>query len=165
MSKYSHGRGNEKPSYMHNQNRIRTRAPDVTIGFNGETRPGPKITLIKGTKPPPLRFKIGSYVRHGGYLYEIIYAYRVASRPHDWIYCLEVRKNLSGDVDAIGRIANAIGCGASTPRIVYDLFQTEYEANTYFHDIPSNGDRTLLSNKEMMKEAELVSSGQIVSSR
>lgn len=161
MSKFKPGIATDKPSYLHKQERIRTRSPDITWDFATKV-PGHKVTLIKGTKPPKMKFKIGSYLRYEGYLYEVMYAYRVASDPHEWIYSLEVRKNLAGQLDAIGELASAMGCGKDTPRIVYDLFQNPYEANYYFQDIPMNGDRILRKNKDLMAKAEVVSSGQVI---
>lgn len=160
-NKYGSSARADRPGYMSKQARVRTLEPDRTMGF-GDKMKGREVTLVKGTKPPPMRFKIGSYVKHEGWLYEVMYAYRVVTDPHEWIYCLEVRKGLDGSKDAIGRIAEAMGCGETTPRVVYDLFRTSYEANSFFGDIPSNGDRTLLKNKEMMAEAEVVSSGQVI---
>jgi hypothetical protein len=151
----------DKPSYLRGRS-FKTRAPDSTM--LGERRPGAHITLTKGTKPPPLRFKIGSYLRYEGCLYEVMYAYRTVSNPHEWIYCLEVRKDLMGTTDAIGELASAMGLGEATPRVVYDLFRDDYEANRYFWDIPCNGDRTLRKNGTLVKDAQVVSSGQVLSS-
>ena len=118
-------------------------------------------------KPPKLRFQIGTYLRYQGSLHEIIYAYRVQDTPHEWMYCLEERENLSpGEMQRgaspLHGLVVAMGAGATTPRIVYELFRSHQDASTFFWDIPSAGDQSIVPNKKLIQHATVVSSGSIV---
>ena len=118
---------------------------------------------VQTGKPPKLRWQPGSLVRVEGQLYEIMYAFRSASHSHEWQFCLEERKSvLQQEPDLLQKVAEALGCGEGTPRIVYDVFRSSTDAHSFFFDIPSNGDRRVVYNKTLMGKATLVSSGEIV---
>lgn len=136
------------------------RAPSQTT-LEGPRSPGNKVRMARATKPPPLRFKPGSYVKFRGFLYEIMYVYRVAAEPHEWMYELEERKDLYGKQDALATCLSALGAGSTTPRICYEIFHDHGDARQFFSDIPCNADRAIGSNKQMMAEAERVSSGRV----
>jgi len=114
-------------------------------------------------KPPKLRFQPGSFVRYKGQLCEVIYAYRLQENPHEWRYSLEERTELSSrPKDAIGQLAVALGCGATTPRVAYHVFRDYMQASQYFADIPMNGNRSDVSNKSLLQFGEVISSGEVI---
>lgn len=126
---------------------------------------GLHMTVIDGGKPPKLRFRPGQFIEYKGQLHELMFAYRVKDDPHEWIFCLEERRDLSGRKDLIGIVAEALGCGDETPRILYDLLRDSYDAFRYFEDIPANGDRTHVRNKDLLQKGKVISSGEILSSK
>ena len=98
-----------------------------------------------------------------GQLHEIMYAFRQQADTQEWVFCLEERKGLSSAPrDLLGAVVLALGAGSDTPRIVYEIFRDAWHAHTFFADIPANGDRVNVTNKSMMKLAELVSSGEVL---
>lgn len=117
---------------------------------------------VFGSKPPKLRFRPGQIVRYKNELYEVMYAYRVRETPHEWFYSLEERKGLSENLDAIGQFLQAAGCGATTPRLVYEMFRDHGDASKFFFDIPLNGGRTTVPNKMLIQHATLISDGLLV---
>lgn len=131
-------------------------------GMDGPVNRG-KVSVVPGGKPPKLRFRPGQYIEYQGRLHELMFAYRLRDDPHEWIYALEEREDLSDQKDVIGQIARHIGCGESTPRIVYDIFLNSVDANTFFFDIPADGDRIHVRNRSMMKKAKIISSGAVLS--
>lgn len=124
-----------------------------------------RTSVLHGGKPPKLRFRPGQYVEFDGQLYEVMYAYRLKENPHEWIFCLEERKDLSGSMDEIGQIAESLGCGSLTPKIVYDLFHSWAQAAEFFFDIPANGDRANVTNKSLLQRGRLISSGAILGTK
>lgn len=128
-------------------------------------RPEKQITVIPAGKPPKLRFHPGEFLRFEEELYEIIYAYRMAEKPHEWLFCLEERKSLRSvePDDHLGRALVGMGLGESTPRLIYDIFRNSLDVLEYFGDIPSHGHRRILSTKDLLqKKAKVVSSGEII---
>lgn len=117
---------------------------------------------VRASKPPKLRWQPGQLITLDGQLFEIVYAFRIESEPSEWFFELEYRKSVQESLDAIGQLGQAFGCGDETPRVVYDLFRDHTAARSYFSDIPSNGDRRVVSNKTLMRGAQVVSSGVIV---
>ena len=117
-------------------------------------------------KPPKLRWQPGSFVRVRGHLWEIIYAYRLQSEPSEWHFALERREELrTRTPEFLGTDTQEWGHGISTPRIVYELFRSWYDAENYFHDLPVGGidrSRVTYGNKFLMQNAELVSSGEVL---
>lgn len=113
-------------------------------------RYGGKVSVTTG-KPPKLRFKPGTLVKLEGQVYEVIYCYRVRENPHEWHYHLEERHESGALImDQIGLVAVTLGCGKSTPRVVYEIFRDHGDASSYFMDIPRNADSWTVSNKKMM---------------
>ncbi len=107
-----------------------------------------KAVAVAVGKPPKLRLQPGTFVLYEGQVHQIIYAYRVTEKPHEWFYCLENCPPLDG----IAKLAIQLGLGSSTPRVVYELFRDHGDAQSFFWDIPCNGNsRSTLPNKEMMK--------------
>ncbi len=114
-------------------------------------------------KPPKLRFRPGTFVKYKGSLCEVMYCYRVQDAPHEWLFCLEERQSLSSvPADFIGQALNALGAGSTTPRVVYELFRDSMDALKFFSDIPRNGNSTIVTNKTMLNEVEIVSSGEVL---
>lgn len=84
-------------------------------------------------KPPKLRFRPGTFVKYKGSLCEVMYCYRVQDAPHEWLFCLEERQSLSSvPADFIGQALNALGAGS------------------------------IVTNKTMLNEVEIVSSGEVL---
>lgn len=141
------------------QRRIVQLPPETTM--KGKKERG-QISLIKGGKPPKLRFRPGQYIQYKGQLYELMFAYRLKEDPHEWIYCLEERRSLSGrPKDTIAAVSASLGCGDGTPRIVYDIFHDGYQVFEFFIDIPGNGDRNNVRNKDLLQHGEVISSGTV----
>ena len=115
-----------------------------------------KVTMEHGGKPPKLRFQPGTYLKLGGLLYEILYVYRVVDDPHTWLFCLEERTEVDESPDELGSICMAMGLGSTTPRIVYELFLNHQDAHTFFSDIPRLHDSRIVTNKTLMRDAEIV---------
>ena len=120
------------------------------------------MMVKNGGKPPKLRFQPGSFARLDGQLYEIMYAFRIETNPHEWYYALEERFSLTSTPDLTAKALAALGAGATTPRVTYDLFKSSYDAHIFFFDIPINADRITVSNKEMIRRATVVSSGEVL---
>jgi hypothetical protein len=121
----------------------------TSTSLEGPRRDRGTIRVSPAGKPPKLRWKPGSKVRYKGDLYEVMYCYRIESDPHEWQVCLE-------EVvapDEIARALDGLGAGSTTPRIVYEIFRDWYEASSYFMDIPANGDRHHVTNKQMLQDA------------
>jgi len=116
---------------------------------------------VRASKPPKLRWQPGQLITLDKQLFEVICAFRVESQPSEWFFELEYRTAVQEHLDAIGQLGRAFG-GDETPRIVYDVFRSDMDARHFFSDIPSNGDRRVVSNKVLMQGAQLVSSGVIV---
>lgn len=141
--------------------RTSIKLPPTTLLHGPQARGN--MYVSKPGKPPRLRFQPGAFVRYKGELHEVLYAYRVEGNPHEWIYCLAERKSLTPpNRDLITKVVLALGAGQSTPRIVYEIFPDSYKAHQFFIDIPSEGDTVDVTNKNMMKDAVLVSSGEVV---
>lgn len=120
---------------------------------------------------PRRRFNPGEYItlkpeRHNVKLWEIIYCYRLTDQRSEWVYCIEERLELKkvSPGDVIGQIANSLGLGQNTPRVFNTgTFRNGGDAMQYFWDIPAFGSvRTSLKNTDMMKQAKVISSGEIL---
>jgi len=138
----------------------------VTLGtlVSGKREQWGHVMVKSAGKPPKLRFHPGSFIKFQNNLYEILYAFRTVDDPHEWIYCLAERTELSSSPkDMISQIAVAIGAGDTTPRIVYELFKSSYDATRFFGDIVSGGDTVLVTNKRLLQNGNVISSGEIVS--
>lgn len=139
------------------------RTPSIMYLDGPSSRGGMKV--LNGGKAPKVRFKTGQFVKRGDEIWEVIYAYRLKTNPHEWIYCLEERKQIGkslSDDDKLGHMFNALGCGEGTPRIVFDIFKSSMDAHRFFADIPANGDREDVPNKKMLNEFKIISSGEIL---
>lgn len=142
---------------------IKKQLPSV-VGLDGPQRRG-TLNMDRTSKPPKLRFQIGAFVQYKGQLYEIMFAYRLRDDPHEWLYELEERKNLTPNdlqQDPIHRLALGLGAGKTTPRVVYELFRSQQDAITFFWDVPSAGDRMAVRNKNLLQHGTIVSSGAIL---
>lgn len=115
-------------------------------------------------KSPKLRFKPGSFIRYERKLYEIMFAYRVIGEPSEWRYCCEERQDLiSGEVsERFPGLTEALGAGETTPRVVTEIFTTNQEAWFFFVDIPVGRNRITLLNKQLVRGAQVVSSGEVL---
>lgn len=122
-----------------------------------------KINVAAPGKPPKLRYRPGQFIQAENQLWEIVFAYRLVNEPFEWIFCLEERKSFRSvePGDRIGELAAAMGCGAETPRIVYEMFRDSMDAHQFFGDIPSNGNRKDFTNKNLIQKGKVVSSGEI----
>lgn len=119
---------------------------------------GPKkrreIIVFAPGKPPKLRYKPGSYVLYKNSIHEVMFAYRIHEKPHEWIFAIEERKSLK--LDKIGDALQRMGAGSDTDRIVYEIFRDHYQVYEYFRDIPFSGDRIHLTNQQMISEVKVV---------
>ena len=106
-------------------------------------------------KPPKLRFKPGLRVMFEAHEYEIVYVYRCMPDTQEWVYVLEERGLGSSHGDVMSMIMAMMDAGSTTPRTVYEIFSDSMSAWDYFQDIPCNGSRTGVPNKEMLKKASL----------
>lgn len=134
-------------------------------GIGWQNNRGTVSTAPGMGKAPKRRFSPGQFIWVEKQLWEIVYAYRLASDPSEWIYCLEERKELKSiqDGDVVGQAAAMLGAGSQTPRVFNDPFRSSGDANTFFHDIPVNGDRKHFTNKSLLqKKAEVKSSGEVI---
>jgi hypothetical protein len=124
----------------------------LQLRLNGWTKGG-KTTVHTGVKPPKRRFSPGDAFELEDGVYQIVYFYRMVEEPHEWFWCLERREGPPRD--ALGVICRtfteALGAGQHTPRGVTAMFRDHHEAYQFFVDIPCNGDRSILSNKRLMK--------------
>ena len=117
---------------------------------------------VYSDKPPKVRFLPGNLVKRGDQIYEIIYVFRVKTDSTVWRYCLEERQGLNHHLDSIGQFMECLGLGSTTPRIVYDCFRDEMDAQRFFMDIPANGNRLSVTNKTILREFKLVSTGEVI---
>jgi len=117
-----------------------------TRSVNGWRQRG-DVSVTTG-KPPKLRFRPGDVVKHGGVDHVVICAYRVKAEPHEWYYQIEEQK----PKDEMQLMVEAMGCGAKTPRIVYELFRDHAGAQQFFWGIPHNAAGALVSNKKLLQE-------------
>src|SRR5688572_19213851 len=87
----------------------------IALTTSGREERG-QIWVRPAGKPPKLRFPPGSFIRYKNKLYEIMFAYRVAAKPLEWLYCCEERQELkSGELD--GPMATILSdAGSTTPR-------------------------------------------------
>jgi hypothetical protein len=138
--------------------------PSTTTLQGRERRP--QIRVWKN-KPPKLRFRPGIYVKYQGQIHELLYVYRCKPDTQEWIFVLEERKGLEAPAlnpksagDRLSAMAESMGAGVDTPRIVYEIFRSSSDAMSFFSDIPAYGDRVHLRNKEMLK-LEVASSGSV----
>jgi hypothetical protein len=122
------------------------------------------IRVLPSGKPPKLRFRPGSFIRYQGKLYEVMFAYRVAAEPSEWLYCCEERQGLkSGELSTfISGLTEALGAGETTPRVVMAIFHDSMQARQFFVDIPVGRDRITFKNKQLVQNAQLVSSGEVL---
>jgi hypothetical protein len=125
---------------------------------------GARLHVTRGTKPPKLRFQAGTFFKLDGQLYELMYSFRIEDDPHEWHHHLEERNDLSDSGDVIHHALIGMGCGSKTPKVSYDIFRNESDAQTFFADIPKAGDGMTVSNRRLLK-AEIVSSGLVTSTR
>lgn len=117
---------------------------------------GGTVRVQPATKPPKLRFKIGEVVKHDGVDHVVLYAYRLKSSPHEWIYCVEeisTQETASALRIIFDALAKRMHLGERTPRIVYELFNDGLDAARFFSDIPAEGpSRSSVSNKTLLKQ-------------
>lgn len=122
---------------------------------------------VKVDKAPRLNFKPGTYVNFktdfGVQLYEIKYCYRTAANPHEWLFCMYERKNLSIPKQTQVQAAiSGLGVGDGIKTVVSEIFLDSSDANQYFADIYRDADLRIATNKEMLNKATVVSSGALV---
>jgi len=119
--------------------------------------------VSRNPKPPKLRFKPGMMVRSKNtkQLYCIRVIFRLMDNPHEWRLYLEERNDLGKPSTATSALCEAIaGEGMNACLLHYDCVRD-------VHDVPgvSNlyhyGDGRVVTNKTMLNEMEVVSSGQI----
>jgi hypothetical protein len=117
---------------------------------------GGTVRVQPASKPPKMRFKIGEVVKHDGTDHVVLYAYRLKSDPHEWIYCVEeisTQEEASALRIIFDGLAKLMRLGEHTPRIVYELFNNWGDASTFFSDIPANGpSRSNVTNKTLLKQ-------------
>lgn len=122
------------------------------------------IWVLPAGKAPKLRFEPGSFIRYKRVLYQIVYAFRTAANPSEWLYSCEERTSLvsSEPSELFPGLTEALGAGETTPRVVREVFHNEQQAQTFFSDIPIGRNRVTLSNKKLLQGAQVVSSGELL---
>jgi hypothetical protein len=122
------------------------------------------VNTLPAGKPPKLRFSPGMFLFVEGQLWEIVYAFRVADQPNEWLYCLEERTILSSKpTNEIGKLMAGFGLGDKTPRIVYEVFRSAFDAHHFFAEIPANTSRKTFTNQMLLQgKAEIRSSGEVI---
>lgn len=125
--------------------------PSYLASLSGARAQGRPINVIKGGKAPKRRYNIGDSFRFEDGIWTIIYMYRLRENPNVWQHCLEETKAVleGSNRQKIAAGFEAIGAGATTPRIVYDLFYNWSDANVYFSDIYRNGSQTTKSTQQL----------------
>jgi hypothetical protein len=143
------------------QNRSMINLPPTTHSTGYQTQRG-KVRVGAAGKPPKLRFHPGTFVQYQGYIYEIVFCFRIEEEPNVWNFQLEERRDLSGKPrDHIDAFLRGLGCGINTKRIVYEMFRDGSDVHNYFRDIPCGGNQICVTNKDMIQHAEVLSSGAV----
>lgn len=121
------------------------------------------ISVLPAGKPPKLRFRPGTIIRIGSQHYQIVYAYRLQDSPHEWHFCCELRDGVEAPkLDEVMRVVTALGAGTDTPRVVREIFRDGYDVMNFFSDIPMNHDHVTFTNQELLNQATVVSSGEVL---
>ena len=133
-----------------------TKAPSQLADLDGRRKPGGTVKM-SSTKPPKARYKPEQVVEYQGSFWKIVYMYRVKANPGAWMHCIEeIREAKSSNDLEVAGLFQAIGAGATTPRIVYEEFVNENDASSFFGDIYRNGDQSILTTQRMINETKLV---------
>ncbi|HYG84076.1 MAG TPA: hypothetical protein VD907_04305 [Verrucomicrobiae bacterium] len=121
-------------------------------GKIGWTKRG-TIKVFKGGKAPKRRFQPGSFIRVGGQLFLVVYAYRLKDNPSEWLYACEYRNKLVKEVpsELFPGLTESLQAGSKTPRIFPHLFRDALQAHAYFADIPLGADRKIFTNGMLVK--------------
>lgn len=124
-------------------------------------------TRIKTTyKAPPLRFRPGNFVRRRKHeqLYCVVRVHRLISNPSEWLYLLEERDTLKNPSTPLSIACEKIS-GKSFSRagkIIWEAIDKHDDRIRFMQlDDYGFGDRIIETNKTMMQQYELVSSGEI----
>ena len=139
--------------------RITKQLPSVLSDLSGGRRQRGDIQMYPAGKPPKLRFQPGTFVELEEEVYHILYAFRLAQAPEEWVYCLE----LCGGGRAPWYFLNMIGAAQDTPRVVYELFLGDYDVLLYFEDIPMHRSRRNVTNRVLLNNATVVAEPTAVS--
>ena len=117
-------------------------------------------------KPPKLRYKPGSFVRDKkGQLYCIRTAYRTTEDPHEWVYDLEYREDLGDPRTQMSELcAEVIGQPVGICVVVWEPLSRRDLAGTLpgMENAYRFGDSKHVTNKKMLQEYSVVSSGQVL---
>jgi hypothetical protein len=136
------------------------------------------IRMVKGGMPPKLRFKPGTVIKlrlHlfkviglgfllGSGLFKILYCYRLNSNPSEWLFCLMELPEPGEEVED-NKLDNIVGdtkAEIETPRVVYDLFRDQVQADAFFKNIPGEGDRITLTNRQISSGVEVLRVEEVV---
>lgn len=119
-------------------------------------------------KPPKLRFRPGIIVREKGslQLYCVRVVYRLKENPHEWIYVLEYRSHVGNPSTELSTLCGDLSGDPKGMDACVVLWQPLYSSLDYSsHDLCRNmyhyGDSKAVTNKEMLNNYEVVSSGVI----
>lgn len=114
----------------------------------------------KQDKPPKLKFKPGTFLENKkGELFEILYCYRVRDKPHEWLFCLEDRSGLINPKTPLSTLCSMLS-PETRGRIEYRLFRSSMDASSEIgSNIYAHGDRVCVSNKTLLNDYKVVSSG------
>lgn len=135
---------------MHNRF-YKQQGPSRLADLSGNRKPGHQITMTKSSKAPKRRFQPGEKFVHEGSIWELIYMYRMADKPGIWIHCLEEIAKESMLAHYIAEGFQAIGAGATTPRIVFNAFRGHQDVHDFFSDIYRRGDSIDMTTQKLLK--------------
>lgn len=117
---------------------------------------------VRQTKAPKRRFDPGQYLRYEGQLYEVMYAYRTEEAPSEWVYYLEERRDLTGSRTPLQTIVeDGYGSGGGVQRVISGVFYNDQHARDYFSDIYRAADALSIRNGDLLRKAQMVSSGAV----
>jgi hypothetical protein len=135
-----------------------TRTPSRLADLDGSRRQGEKIQMFPAGKVPKRRFNVGDAFEYDRTTWTIMYMYRLKSEPNVWYHCLEESVS-QREVPSIGMSMldafEGLGAGATTPRIVYEMFQSYGDARQYFSDIYRAGSSTVKTTQQLLAMKKL----------
>ncbi len=96
---------------------------------------------MASTKPPKLRFRPGNFVEFRGALYEVMGVYRLKTDPHEWMFLLSSRRDMSSGYANPSKITwEPVGAIPNSVSLAYDV---------------------IVSNQKLLQGGKLLSSGPI----
>lgn len=126
-------------------------------------------------KAPKMRFKIGQFLRctkadnfcRKGELWCIILAYRLREKPNEWLYLLEVRRDLNNPETPLSQACYAQAGEPNPNRVIYEPLHSSLDLHGKHGALYNDycfGDRASRTTKQLLNNFQLVSSGEIAPS-